>query len=390
MARLGDVCTFYAGTGFPNEYQGNTSGEFPFFKVGDISKNVIAGNRKLVFCDNYIDSDIVSYLKGTIVPRDTIVFAKIGEGLKLNRRAITSCDCLIDNNVIGIRANNDILDTSYFYYFMCTLDLQKYCETTAVPSVRKSRIMNIEIYLPPLDEQRKITAVLDKISDLTAKRRRQLDKLDELVKSRFVEMFGTYPANERAWQTCTIRDVVSDVCYGSSRPSVDGGAYPYLRMNNITYAGELDLSDVKRIDVPKSELSRCTVRRGDVLFNRTNSKELVGKTCVYDRDEMMVLAGFIIRVRVNDKILPEFLSTFLNADFSKQMLLGKCKTAIGQANINANEMQSIGIYLPPLELQSRFVEVQQQTRKLKSIIQRSLTALETLKKSLMQEYFSAR
>ena len=79
---------------------------------------------------------------------------------------------------------------------------------------------------------------------------------------------------------------------GSSRPAVVGGKYPYLRMNNITYGGELDLSDIKQIDVPESELPKCTVKRGDVLFNRTNSKELVGKTCVYDRDEMMVLAGF--------------------------------------------------------------------------------------------------
>ena len=108
---------------------------------------------------------------------------------------------------------------------------------------------------------------------------------------------------------------------------MDGGKYPYLRMNNITYGGELDLSDTKRIDIPDNELDKCTVRRGDVLFNRTNSKELVGKTCVYNRDDMMVLAGFVIRVRVSERILPEFLSEFLNTEFSKQMLLAMCKTA---------------------------------------------------------------
>lgn len=165
--------------------------------------------------------------------------------------------------------------------------------------------------------------------------------------SRFVELFGVYPLNPKGWETATIRDIVTDVRYGSSRPAVDGGKYPYLRMNNITYGGELDLTDTKRIDIPDNELDKCTVRRGDVLFNRTNSKELVGKTCVYNRDEMMVLAGFVIRVRVTERILPEFLSAFLNTDFSKRMLLGMCKAAIGQANINAQEMQDIGIYLPP-------------------------------------------
>lgn len=183
--------------------------------------------------------------------------------------------------------------------------------------------------------------------------------------SRFIELFGVYPLNPKGWETATIRDIVTDVRYGSSRPAVDGGKYPYLRMNNITYGGELDLTDTKRIDIPDNELDKCTVRRGDVLFNRTNSKELVGKTCVYNRDEMMVLAGFVIRVRVTERILPEFLSAFLNTDFSKRMLLGMCKAAIDQANINAQEMQDIGIYLPPTELQRQFVQFKEQTDKSK-------------------------
>ena len=176
------------------------------------------------------------------------------------------------------------------------------------------------------------------------------------------------------WETGRIRDIVADVRYGSSRPAVEGGKYSYLRMNNITYGGELDLSDTKHIDVPENELEKCTVRRGDVLFNRTNSKELVGKTCVYNRDEMMVLAGFIIRVRVTERVLPEFLSAFLNTDFSKQMLLGMCKAAIGQANINAQELQDIGLYLPPVELQHQFVHFKAEVDKSKFCIQKSLAA----------------
>ena len=200
-------------------------------------------------------------------------------------------------------------------------------------------------------------------------------------------MFGTFPANEHNWPVGKIRDVIQEARYGSSRPAVEGGQYPYLRMNNITYGGELDLTDIKQIDVPESELPKCTVQRGDVLFNRTNSKELVGKTCVYDSDEMMVLAGFVIRIRVNERVLPEFLSAFLNTDFSKQMLLGICKTAIGQANSNAQEMQNIEIYIPLIELQRQFVQFKKQADKSKLAIQKSLDKLETLKMALMQEYF---
>lgn len=221
--------------------------------------------------------------------------------------------------------------------------------------------------IPVYDEnrQQEIVDRLNRISELIEKRQEQLVQLSELMKSRFIELFGVYPSNPKGWETATIRDIVADVRYGSSRPAVDGGKYPYLRMNNITYGGELDLTDTKHIDIPDNELDKCTVRRGDVLFNRTNSKELVGKTCVYNRDEMMVLAGFVIRVRVTERVLPEFLSAFLNTDFSKQMLLGMCKAAIGQANINAQEMQNIGIYLPPTELQRQFVQFKEQTDKSK-------------------------
>ena len=202
-------------------------------------------------------------------------------------------------------------------------------------------------------------------------------------------MFGTYPANEYGWEIGTIRDLVTEVRYGSSRKASDNnsGKYPYLRMNNITYSGELDLSDTKTIDIPDKELPKCTVRKGDVLFNRTNSKELVGKTCVYNRDEKMVLAGFIIRIRLNEKMLPDVLSSFLNTDFSKKMLLEMCKTAIGQANINAQEMQNIGIYIPPIELQEKFVTFKRQVDKSKATVQKALDEAQLLFDSLMQEYF---
>ena len=279
------------------------------------------------------------------------------------------------------------IDIKYLFYAVEHMNLAKYFSGATIPHIYFRDYQKEPINIPDIETQRKISQIFGKIDALITSRKEQRTKLDQIVKSRFIEMFGVYPANPMGWEIGTIRDIVTEVRYGSSRPAVDGGKYPYLRMNNITYGGELDLSDTKRIDIPDNELDKCTVRRGDILFNRTNSKELVGKTCVYDRDEMMVLAGFVIRIRVKDRILPEFLSAFLNTDFSKQMLLGMCKTAIGQANINAQELQNIGLYLPPVELQRRFVQFKKETDKSKLAVQQSIDKLETLKKSLMQKYF---
>ena len=165
--------------------------------------------------------------------------------------------------------------------------------------------------------------------------------------------------NAHGYEIARIGDVVCDVHYGTSKKASDDGEYTYLRMNNITYGGELDLTDTKRISIPEKELAGCMVKKGDVLFNRTNSRDLVGKTCAFNLNEPMIIAGYIIRLRMNGRVLPEYLSTFLNLDSSKKMLFEMAKGAVGQANINASEVQSIQIVVPPMKAQmpfQRFVE----------------------------------
>lgn len=180
-------------------------------------------------------------------------------------------------------------------------------------------------------------------------------------------MFGLPEKNEHGYELACIGDVVCDVHYGTSKKASDDGEYNYLRMNNITYGGELDLSDIKRINVPEKEISGCLVKKGDVLFNRTNSRDLVGKTCAFNLDEPMIIAGYIIRLRMNGRVLPEYLSTFLNLESSKKMLMEMAKGAVGQANINAQEVQSIAIVVPPMEVQLPFLRLIEQSDKSKFV-----------------------
>lgn len=293
----------------------------------------------------------------------------------------------VNGNAMALDDLSSEVDLKYLYYYLLTRGLSDTITGSAQPQIVRQSLQKVEVFYPQLDEQRRISSVLDKVSGLIAKRREQLDKLDELVKARFVEMFGDPVSNPKGWNNGTIRDVVSEVKYGTSRPAVDGGTYKYLRMGNITFDGHLDLSDLKYIDIPDSELEKCMVRKGDVLFNRTNSKELVGKTCVFDLDEPMVIAGYIIRVRVNKKVLPIYLSAVLNSQYGKQILADMCKAIVGQANINAQELQDIAILIPPIELQEKFSNSVETVKKSKLTIQQSLDKLEVLKKALMQQYF---
>ena len=359
MAQLGDICTVVSGstpkTGVSEYWDGTVKWITPAelnedsFYITDSVRHITEEGK---------EKTGLSYLpKGTVI---------LSSRAPIGKTAIAGCEMCCNQGFKNLICS-DAVYNEYLYFFLKSKTdyLNSLGRGATFKEISKSIVEKIEIPLPNIEKQHQLVKELKATRNLIAHRKQQLTKLDELIKARFVEMFGTYPDNPFGWNTGKIQDVVSDVRYGSSRPAVEGGKYPYLRMNNITYAGELDLTDTKRIDVPDSELDKCTVQRGDVLFNRTNSKELVGKTCVYNRDDMMVLAGFVIRVRVNERILPEFLVAFLNTDFSKQMLLGMCKTAIGQANINAKEMQNIGLYIPPIALQEQFVDLKKQTDKSK-------------------------
>ena len=283
--------------------------------------------------------------------------------------AIAPFDGVFSAHGMVLRPKTEVVDKAFFPLFIASdyfLDAAIRISVGSLsPTINWRDLKVLEFSLPPLDEQRRLAKVLWAALDLKEAYQTMLARCDEMASSRFVEMFGDQSTNPKGWTMGTIRNVVRDVHYGTSRPAVSGGRYNYLRMNNITYDGHLDISNLKQIDIPDSEFPKCSVRRGDVLFNRTNSKELVGKTCVYDLDETMVVAGFIIRVRVNEKMLPEFLVTYLNTSYSKQMLVSMCKAAIGQANINAQEMQNIPIYIPPIEHQNQFVSFIQQLDKSK-------------------------
>lgn len=244
-----------------------------------------------------------------------------------------------------------------------------------------------EFELIPIDQQRKISDLLWAFERAKNAYKDLIKKTDDLVKSQFIEMFDLPSENRHGYEVGRIGDVVCDVHYGTSKKATNDGKYTYLRMNNITYSGELDLTDTKRINIPDKDLAGCMVKRGDVLFNRTNSRDLVGKTCVFNLDEPMVIAGYIIRLRMNGRILPEYLSTFLNLDSSKKMLYAMAKGAVGQANINAQEVRSIEMIIPPREVQLHFKNMIEQSDKSKFAAKQALDNLNASQKALMNQIF---
>lgn len=370
---LKDVCKIQYGYPFDSKlFNANNIGK-PLVRIRDVVRGYTETYTSETCADGYV------------VTRGDILIGMDGE---FNIAKWRSDSAFLNQRVCKITPQGDIDEDYLLYYLLQALKaVEDKTSYVTVKHLSAKVLESIEIPLIGLQEQKEITTKLNRLSSLIDKRKQQLENLDKLIKSQFIEMFGDPASNPYGWDVVAIGDVVTEVRYGTSNPAVEGGQYPYLRMNNITYDGHLDLSDMKYIDISDDEIEKYIVRKGDVLFNRTNSVELVGKTCLFELDDPMVIAGYIIRIRLNNRLLPVVLSNYLNSNRIKDRLRSIAKGAVNQANINAKELQSIKVYLPPIDRQNKFSRFVEQTNKSKFTIKQSLEQLEILKKSLMQKYF---
>ncbi|KAA0593966.1 type I restriction enzyme S subunit [Azospirillum lipoferum] len=166
-------------------------------------------------------------------------------------------------------------------------------------------------------------------------------------------------SDQCAWPIVRLGDIITDAAYGTSVKCSDNPeGVPVLRMGNVRYDGSLDLSNLKYAHFSQSEWRKFGLATGDILFNRTNSKELVGKTGLWDGRFKAAAASYFIRIRVNsDRVLPEWVWWFLNSPQMKKCLFATARGAIGQANINGEELRAFPIPLPSLTEQHRIVDI---------------------------------
>lgn len=366
--KLKDVCMFYSGTGFPIQYQGQTKGEYPFYKVGDIANNAIAGKIYLELCNNYISSDVAKMIKGCILPKDTVVFAKIGEALKLNRRAITSCDCLIDNNAMGIAPKLDSLRIQYFYFCMKNLKMQTLAESTTVPSVRKTVLEKYEIEVPSLVEQEEIEKKLTLTQKIIEKRRQELSYLDEIIKARFVEMFGNPVTNEKGWTQKLLGEITIKIGSGATprggKSTYQENGIALIRSMNV-HNGMFEYRELAHIsDEQATKLDNVVIEENDVLLNITGAS--VARSCVVPSEILPARVNqHVCVIRCKECIIPEFLNNLLIDDNYQELLWSIARAGATREAITKQQVECLQIIMPPVELQKEFMKFCKQVDKSK-------------------------
>lgn len=282
-----------------------------------------------------------------------------------------------------------ILDAKFLFHWLRKnrAYLESLGNGATFKEVSKATVSRIEIALPPIADQRRISAILDQADALRVKRREALAQLDSLTQSIFIEMFGDPATNPKSWNIRKIGDLLDSASYGTSEKSEATGDFPVLRMNNITRTGEIDLNSLKYMNLDTHELDRYLVKTGDILFNRTNSAELVGKSAIFRHSKRMAYAGYLVRLRSNAETDSEYLAGFLNTAYAKKMLRGMCKSIIGMANINAKEVQAMKIAQPPTALQHEYGLRIKEVMRQKDVHRASLAEFDELFASLQHRAF---
>jgi type I restriction enzyme S subunit len=378
--KIGDICQFQNGGTPSKSHDRYFKGKIPWITGADITSPVVTTAR------SFITDEAIENSATNRVPAGT---ALLVTRTSVGKVAVAGVDLCFSQDITALTPNPNRLNTAYLIQFLKTKQahFERHARGATIKGITREVVANLHIPLPSLAEQQRIAAILDKTDSLRAQRRAALAQLDTLTQSIFLDMFGDPATNPKGWPMGKIRDLLESASYGTSEKSEITGAYPVLRMNNITRNGEIDLSDLKYMDLDEKELDRYLVRNGDVLFNRTNSPELVGKSAIFRESKPIAYAGYLIRLRVNRETNPEYLAGFLNTGYSKRVLRGMCKSIIGMANINAKEVQGIGIPRPPLPLQHKFAHCVAGMVKFRSMHRDALAKLDVLFSSLQYRAF---
>ena len=381
LKELGEIIT--GNTPKTSEFQNYESDDICFVKPSDIDDKSIS---KLKNSEYYISE--YARKSARIAPKNSILVTCIGI---IGKIAILEDECAFNQQINAIITDEKQIYPLYLAYnlFFQKKYLQQKAKAPVVPIINKTDFGDFKVKLHNLIEQQKIVDILDKVENLIDNRQQQLNLLDELIKSRFIEMFGdpvTNPMNWNIQSMLELGEFKNGMNFHNGDNSIDVHCLGVGDFKNLSVIS--NTSYLPEISLNEKPTNEYILRNNDVVFVRSNgNKNLVGRcVLVYPNDVLTIFSGFCIRFRLlNIKyIVPMYLLQVLKHESMRRKMLGR---GVNIQNLNQQILSKLCIPTPPVELQNKFAAFVEQTEKTKSTIKKSLDELNLLKDSLMQKYF---
>lgn len=369
---LPEVCEIQYGFPFDSA-QFSTSEGMPLIRIRDVVRGYSETFTTEIYKDEYIvhENDLLIGMDGEFN------IAKWGE-----------TPALLNQRVCRLFPLSEEVDKNYLFYFMPTAlkQIEEKTPFVTVKHLSAKELNKIVVPLPSMEEQRRIAAVLDKVTDLIDKRRQQLDKLDLLVKSRFVEMFGDPVKNEKNWPIVEIGELaeVRIGPFGSLLHKEDyiNGGHALVNPSHII-DGEISVDQNLSVSDEKyDELRAYQLKVGDVVLGRRGE---MGRCAVVRQEGLLCGTGSMI-IRPKNLMKPYFLQNIISSPTYKKVIEDKA-VGVTMMNLNVPIVSALTVPLLPLNLQEKFIDLLESVNGLKGLNTYSLNKLEILKKSIMQQYF---
>jgi type I restriction enzyme, S subunit len=313
----------------------------------------------------------IGSIKKIVQPNDVLISRIVPHirrvwvvGPNTGRRQIASGEWII--------FRGDSFDPNYLRHFLMSDPFHRQFMQTvsgvggSLLRARPSEVEKIKVSLPPLPEQERIAAILDKADAVRKKRQQAIQLTDDFLRATFLDMFGDPVTNSKGWDTDLFEEIIIDGPQnGLYRPAEDyGKGTPILRIDSF-YDGNINnLSGLKRIQIDKKIISTYQLRLNDIVINRVNSRKFLGKSAlVTNLLEPTVYESNMMRLSLDEKVItPRYLVDLLQTDYVRRQILSKSRDAVNQSSINQDDVRSIEIRLPPLQLQRQYSQLVEKAR----------------------------
>ena len=374
MARLEEVCEILDSKRVPITAANRTPGPFPYYGANGVQDYV----AEYIFDDELV---LVAEDGGYFGSKDRPIAYRV------------SGKCWVNNHAHVLKPKA-MIDVDYLCYSLMYRDVSDIVNGATRQKLTQADLRKIEIDVPTPQQQEKTVAQLDEVFSLISLRKQQLAKLDELVKARFVEMFGDPLTNPMGWDRVNISEViggkVSNGFFAKRDDYCDDGNVKVLGVAHVVNRMYSNTEDLPTTNGTETDVAKYGVKYGDMLFCRSSLVAAgIGKASIVPKNtpHNVLFECHVIRLPLDlNKCVPEFMQVLSTTDYFRNQVIAQSKTAT-MTTIGQDGILKTDIILPPLEMQKKFLAFVEQTDKSKSAVQQSIDQLETLKKSLMQKYF---
>lgn len=382
--RLGDVCEIVSGSTPKSNIAAYWNGTIKWITPAEIDN------------DTYIINDSVRKITElavektglSLLPKGTVI---LSSRAPIGKVAIAGCDMYCNQGFKNLICSSKI-NNKYLYWFLKgnTEYLNSLGRGATFKEISKEIVANIKINIPLIERQLDIAEQFEKINMIVQSYRQELKKLDELIKARFVEMFGNPVFNDKSWPQKNLGEITVKIGSGATpkggKESYGTEGITLIRSMNV-HNGQFEYKDLAYIsDEQASHLDNVAIEKGDILLNITGAS--VARCCVVPFEVLPARVNqHVCIIRCKNSILPEYLNYLLIDDNYQGLLWKIAGSGATREAITKQQVERLQIIMPPLQLQEKFVVFVKQTDKSKVVIQKALDKAQLLFDSLMQKYF---